>query len=188
MMDARRKQPRTNFARLAAAHPGRGLMRRRFELLVPAILACGLGLPGAALAASTASCSIDTSSAQIAFGTYDPLSTTPLDGVGTLKITCDKNNTSAVFALDRGGSATFARAMSSGGNALPYNLYVGSPNSGVVFGDGSSGTQTVTVGASTGPVGGGAFTGQVQVFGRIQVGENPAFGSYSDTIKVQVTF
>jgi spore coat protein U-like protein len=144
-------------------------------------------LPGAASAASSASCSVDTSSAQIAFGTYDPLSPTPLDGVGTLRISCDKNNVAASFALDRGSSGSFLpRSMGSGANTLPYNLYKGSPNSGIVLGDGSGGTQTA--GATTAPVGGGSFVGSVQVFGRIQAGQNAAFGSYSDTIHVQVTF
>lgn len=174
-------------ARLAAAHPGRWPMRLRHDLLVSGLLACGLCLPGAVRAASSASCSVDTSSAQIAFGTYDPLSPTPLDGVGTLKISCDKNNVQATFALDRGGSATFLpRKMSSGANVLAYNLYVGSPNSGIVLGDGSGGTQTAS--AITQQIGQATFIGQVQVFGRIQPGENAAFGSYSDTIHVQVTF
>jgi spore coat protein U-like protein len=150
-------------------------------------VACVFALPGVARAASGASCSVDTSSAQIAFGTYDPLSPTPLDGVGTLRISCDKNNVAASFALDRGGSGSFLpRSMSSGTDTLPYNLYAGSPNSGIVFGDGSGGTQTA--GATTAPVGGGNFVGEVQVFGRIQAGQNAAFGSYSDTIHVQVTF
>jgi spore coat protein U-like protein len=162
-------------------------MRLRHDLLVPGLLACSMCLPGAARAASSASCSVDTSSAQIAFGTYDPLALTPLDGVGTLRISCDKNNVPAIFALDRGGSATFLpRNMRSGANVLPYNLYVGSPNSGIVLGDGSGGTQTA--GAMTQQIGQATFIGQVQVFGRIQPGENAAFGSYSDTIHVQVTF
>ncbi|WP_166212238.1 Csu type fimbrial protein [Cognatiluteimonas telluris] len=151
------------------------------------LIACAAMLPGAARAASSASCSVDTSSAQIAFGTYDPLSATPLDGIGTLRIRCDKNNVGATFALDRGGSGSFLpRSMSSGANTLPYNLYKGSPNSGLVFGDGSGGTQTAS--AVTAPVGGGDFVGEVQVFGRIQAGENAAYGSYSDTIHVDVTF
>jgi spore coat protein U-like protein len=162
-------------------------MRRRHDLLVQGLLACVICVPGVALAASSASCSVDTSSAQIAFGTYDPLSLTPLDGVGTLRISCDKNNVAATFALDRGGSVTFLpRKMSSGADVLPYNLYKGSPNSGIVFGDGSGGTQTA--GAITQQIGQATFIGQVQVFGRIQPGENPGFGSYSDTIHVQVTF
>jgi spore coat protein U-like protein len=55
-----------------------------------------------------------------------------------------------------------------------------------VFGDGTSGTQTAS--AITVPVGGGTFVGQVQVFGRIQAGLNPASGDYTDTIRVDVTF
>ena len=184
-MNALRAHPRDGLARLATATPG-GRPMRLHHVPTAVLIACSLCVPGAAFAASAASCSVDTSAAQIAFGTYDPLSTTPLDGIGTLKLTCDKNNVPATFALDKGGSSTFVRKMMSGGNALPYNLYVGSPNSNIIFGDGTSGTQTV--GATTTPAGGGTFTAQAQVFGRIQTGENPAFGSYSDTIHVLVTF
>lgn len=158
-------------------------MRFKQGWLMLGVLAC---MPGAASAAGSASCSVDTSSAQIAFGTYDPMSPAPLDGVGTLKVSCDKNNVAVTFALDRGGSATFLRGMQSGANVLPYNLYKSSPNSGIVVGDGSGGTQTLD--AITQPAGLGSFTGKAQVFGRIQPGENAAFGSYSDTIRVQATF
>ena len=173
-------------ARLPRTLSGKPRMRRRDALFV-LLCACGMALPGAASAASAASCNVDTSSAQVAFGTYDPLSLAPLDAMGTLTVVCDKNNVPVTVALDRGASATFLpRRMNSGGNLLPYNLYVSSPNSGVVFGDGNGGTQTAT--AITQPIGGGSFAGQVRVFGRIQPGENAAFGSYSDTIHVQVTF
>ena len=162
-------------------------MNRLQTCMLVVACACGAALPGTSSAASGASCNVDTSSAQIAFGTYDPLSLAPLDGVGTLKVICDKNNVSVVFALDRGGSSTFLpRQMNSGGNLLPYNLYVGSPSSGIVFGDGTGGTQTGN--ATTQQVGLATFIGQVMVFGRIQPGQNAAFGSYSDTIHVQVTF
>jgi spore coat protein U-like protein len=162
-------------------------MQQRSAWLASGLIACAFTLPGMARAASAAGCSVDTSSAQIAFGTYDPLSLAPLDGVGTLRITCDKNNVVARFALDRGNGGSFLpRSMSSGTNTLPYNLYTGSPGSGMVFGDGSGGTQTA--GATTAPMGGGSFVGEVQVFGRIQPGQNAAFGSYSDTIHVNVTF
>lgn len=175
---------RNKLARLAAVGFGRWPMGLRRGWVALGLLAC---LPGSALAASSASCNVDTSSAQIAFGTYDPLSLTPLDGVGTLRISCDKNNVPVTFALDRGSSSTFLpRGMRSGANVLPYNLYLGSPNSGIVFGDGSGGTQTQ--GATTQQIGLGTFIAQAQVFGRIQPGENAAFGSYSDTIRVQVTF
>jgi spore coat protein U-like protein len=172
---------------LETAHARRPPMRRRNDWMLFGLVACSAGLPSVALAASSASCNVDTSSAQIAFGTYDPLSLAPLDGVGTLKVSCDKNNVPVTFSLDRGGSTTFfPRGMRSGANVLPYNLYAGSPNSGIVFGDGSGGTQTQ--GTTTQQIGLGTFIGQAQVFGRIQPGENAAFGSYSDTIHVQVTF
>lgn len=170
--------------RLVVARSGRWPMGLQRGWLLLGLLAC---LPGAALAASSASCSVDTSSAQIAFGTYDPLALTPLDGVGTLAVSCDKNNIPVAFSLDRGSSSTFQpRGMRSGANVLPYNLYIGSPNSGIVFGDGSGGTQIQ--GAITQQVGLGTFVAKAQLFGRIQPGENAAFGSYSDTIRVQVTF
>lgn len=147
---------------------------------------CGLAPALPAHAASSADCRVDTSSAQIAFGTYDPLSALPLDGTGTIDVICDKNNVPVRVELDRGGSGSYLpRQMRFGIQTLAYNLYVDSTRS-IVFGNGSGGTQAGA--GSTTPMGGGEFQARVPLYGRIAPGLDAAFGSYSDSISVSVTF
>jgi spore coat protein U-like protein len=147
---------------------------------------CGLAPALPAHAASSADCRVDTSSAQIAFGTYDPLSALPLDGAGTIDVICDKNNVAVRVELDRGGSGSYLpRQMRFGIQTLAYNLYVDSTRS-VVFGNGGGGTQAGA--GMTSAIGGGEFRARVPVYGRIAPGLDAAFGSYSDSINVSVTF
>jgi spore coat protein U-like protein len=147
---------------------------------------CGLVPALPAHAASTADCRVDTSSAQIAFGTYDPLSALPLDATGTVDVICDKNNVAVRVELDRGGSGSYLpRQMRFGIQALAYNLYLDSTRS-IVFGNGSGGTQAGA--GMTSAIGGAEFRARIPVYGRIPPGLDAAFGSYSDSINVSVTF
>jgi spore coat protein U-like protein len=147
---------------------------------------CGLAAVLPAHAASTADCRVDTSSAEIAFGTYDPLSALPLDATGTVNVICDKNNIAVRVELDRGGGGSYLpRQMRAGTLSLAYNLYVDSTRS-IVFGNGGGGTQAGA--GMTSAIGGGEFRAQVPVYGRIAPGLDAGFGSYSDSISVSVTF
>lgn len=147
---------------------------------------CGLAPALSAHAASGADCRVDTSGAQIAFGTYDPLSALPLDAAGTVAVVCDKNNVAVRVELDRGdGGSYLPRQMRSGTSSLAYNLYVDSTRS-IVFGNGGGGTQAGA--GMTSPIGGGEFRAQVPVYGRIAPGLDAGFGNYSDSISVSVTF
>jgi spore coat protein U-like protein len=147
---------------------------------------CGLVPALPAHAASTADCRVDTSSAQIAFGTYDPLSALPLDATGTVDVICDKNNVAVRVELDRGGGGSYLpRQMRFGIQTLAYNLYVDSTRS-IVFGNGSGGTQAGA--GMTSAIGGAEFRARIPVYGRIPPGLDAAFGSYSDSINVSVTF
>jgi spore coat protein U-like protein len=147
---------------------------------------CGLAPALPAHAGSAADCRIDTSSAQIAFGTYDPLSALPLDGTGTIDVICDKNNVMVRVELDRGGGGSYLpRQMHFGTQSLAYNLYVDTTRS-TVFGNGGGGTQAG--GGETSEIGGGQFRARIPVYGRIAPGLDAAFGSYSDSINVSVTF
>lgn len=173
-------------ARLPAAMTSRPDMRRFHCHIV-----CGLavGLMASPLSALAADCVVDTSGAAIAFGVYDPLSTTPVAGTGAIVVTCsppNANNLPVIFSLSTGGSSSyFPRRMSSGAATLDYNLYT-SGSYASVFGNGGSGTQTML--GYTSPIGGGLFRASAQVFGRIPAEQDAAFGDYSDTIQVTVTF
>lgn len=171
--------------------PQRGCHDRRRPLPgshpCAAVLAlCALASSLPAHAANSADCRVDTSSAQIAFGTYDPLSALPLDGTGTIDVVCDKNNIVVRVELDRGGGGSYLpRQMRSGIQSLAYNLYV-DPARSIVFGNGGGGTQAG--GGETSEIGGGQFRARIPVYGRIPPGLDAAFGSYSDSINVSVTF
>jgi spore coat protein U-like protein len=159
---------------------------RRRPLL--AVVAAGALLPLPVLAAT---CTVDTSGAAIAFGTYDPLAVSPMPALGAIRVICEPpnaNNLQVIFSLGPGDhSANFSpRRMQAGpGNYLGYNLYTTGAYA-TVFGDGTSGTQTVT--RFTSAIGGGQFRATAQVFGRLPAGQNAAAGLYSDTILVTVTY
>lgn len=164
------------------AQPNTGPLPRRCAFVFVAVLSL---TPLTALAAD---CVVDTSGAAIAFGVYDPLSTVPATGVGTIVVSCGPtgNNLTVTFSLGTGGSGGyFPRRMASGGNRLDYNLYT-SAAGGIVFGNGLGGTQSVV--RNTSAAGGANFKASAQVFGVIRAQQDAAFGQYSDTIQVTVTF
>ena len=150
------------------------------------LAACALAPALPAQAANDPACRVDTSAAQIAFGTYDPLSALPLDATGRIDVVCDKNNVPVRVDLDRGaGGSYLPRQMQSGSQTLAYNLYLDAGRS-IVFGNGTGATQA---GAGiTSQIGGGEFRARVPLYGRIAPGLDAAFGSYSDSINVSVTF
>lgn len=159
--------------------------RRWPRRCMPVLVAVLSATPFTAVAAD---CVVDTSGAAIAFGVYDPLSTVPATGVGTIVVTCSSpaNKIPVTFSLGTGGSGGyFPRRMASGSNRLDYNLYTDAARS-IVFGNGTGGTQIV--GSSTSPIGGGSFRANTQVYGAIPAQQDAAFGQYSDTIQVTVTF
>jgi spore coat protein U-like protein len=133
-------------------------------------------------------CSIST--ANVAFGTYDPVSTnasTPLDGTGTVTTTCTNGFNTAKITLSQGanpaGGSTTAvplRRMVNGGNFMSYFLYQDSGRT-TVWGD-TPATSPASLTA----------TGSAQnttVYGRVTAGQTtlPA-ASYSDTVVATITF
>lgn len=137
-------------------------------------LFCAIALPAGA------QCNVSASS--LAFGDYDSLAGLPVTSVGSVTVSC----TLALgynIALSRGGASSFSpRALSSGGNTLSYNVYT-SPTYMTVWGDGSSGTATVS-----GLIGLLLLPKNHVVYGRIPGGQNAAAGNYSDTLSVTVSF
>jgi spore coat protein U-like protein len=131
---------------------------------------------GTAMAAPV-SCSVSTTA--VAFGTYDPHSGTATDGVGSITLSCDKNNaptmTVGISTGQSGGYAT--RRMSAGAWTLNYNLYTSATRT-TVWGDGSGGTSAPT------PPGPGTYT----IYGRIAPLQNVGAGSYSDSVSVTITY
>jgi spore coat protein U-like protein len=127
--------------------------------------------------AAVASCTVSTTS--VAFGAYDPQSSTALDGVGSVKTVCNSSTTSASIAISAGNSGVFTtRTMKSGIYNLNYNLYTATTRT-VIWGNGTTGNSTKSVGAGT-------VTSTV--YGRITAQQNVGAGTYTDSLTVTVTF
>jgi spore coat protein U-like protein len=134
---------------------------------------------------AAASCSVSTSA--LDFGAYDTINA---DFATTgIVVSCSGIGSATVnytIALSSGPGTFAARVMNSGVNQLQYNLFT-SAAFATVWGDGTSGTSTVT-GAIVGPPGNQSVTHTVQ--GRILGGQTAVPGAYGTTapITVSLTF
>jgi len=120
-------------------------------------------------------------STDVSFGSYDPVGanrTAPLDGIGSLTITCT-TGTGATLGLDTGGNGN--RRMNNGsGVYLSYELYKDGGRT-QVWGN-SGGTLLTVVPAPT--VQPRTFT----VYGRVAPTQDVSPGSYSDQVVATVNF
>ena len=142
-----------------------------------------------ACAAVTFTCTVSASG--IAFGNYNPLSSTGDSAVGSWSVTCNaigsgSATVAGTLSLSTGSSGTYAaRTMKSGTHALQYNIYV-TPSYNLVFGDGTAGTfapsdsGTVTAGQVY------QITGSM--YGFLPPSQDVPAGSYMDSIIVTVTY
>lgn len=151
----------------------RRLIRNKAGACPPVLM--GIMLCMSASPAHAAICSASPQS--VAFGSYDSLSSSPLDGVGTISINCD-SVAGFTISLSAGAGTYSARKMSSGVDELTYNLYTDASRV-FVWGDGSGSTSTVSATAAS---------GNYAVYGRIPARQNLPAGSFSDTITVTVTY
>lgn len=113
----------------------------------------------------------------VAFGTYDPFSSAPLDSTGSISVTCS-SSTSYTIALSAGQGSFATRTLTSGVHPLAYNLYTDVLRT-TVWGDGSGPTATVA---------GSGTSASFNVYGRVPALQNAYVGSYADTIVVTVNF
>jgi spore coat protein U-like protein len=137
------------------------------------LLACALAI--VAPTAYSAGCSVSTSG--LNFGNYDVFSTLDNEITGSIDVNCQASTTYSI-SLSSGFGTYASRNMTSGTNVLAYNLYV-DPTRLTIWGDGSSGTATVS---------GSGTTGSSPVYGRIPARQNAFVGTYSDIVTVTVTF
>lgn len=117
-------------------------------------------------------------------GSIDPLQTPgPVDASTSLNVTCTKTTPYSV-ALSAGtnagnASAFGSRAMKSGNNSLPYQLYLDAGRT-QVWGDGNS--SGVYAGTGTGS------QQNLTVYGRLPSLNGIVPGNYSDTVTVTITY
>jgi len=127
-------------------------------------------------------CTIST--APVNFGAYDPVAanaTAPLDGTGTVTITCTKGAPAKVgLSLGSNGQGTTRRM--SGGTAayLAYELYKDTGRA-TVWGDTIDTALDIPAAPDRNPR---AFT----VYGRVAGAQDATVGNYTDTVLATVNF
>lgn len=141
--------------------------------LASALLA-GVVIAVSASPASAAICNV--SSAGVAFGNYDTLASTPLDGVGAINVSCDVS-TSIVVALSSGSGSFAQRQMTAGTSQLGYNLYTDATRT-IVWGDGISGSTVSATGSAI----------DLSIYGRVPARQNVTANVYSDIVTITVSY
>lgn len=152
----------------------------------------GLATPAHALLVNCLTATVSATGP--AFGTYDPVNSSPTDVNGSVSVTCflSAQITAAAavtVTLSAGSSGSFGtRKMLSGPNALNYNLYADAAYS-QIWGDGTSGTSTVTDNFAFLLTGGLSQTVMTTIYGQVFAQQLNVFpGSYTDTITVTINY
>jgi spore coat protein U-like protein len=127
-------------------------------------------------------CTIAT--APVAFGAYDSVTanrTAPLDGTGTVIVTCTKGAPAKV-GLNAGGNAqgTTRRMVGTATEYLTYELYKDAAHASV-WGNTASDALDVPAAVNQNPQN---FT----VYGRVLQNQTAAVGAYTDTVVATVNF
>ena len=127
-------------------------------------------------------CTITT--APVAFGNYDSVTanaTAPLDGIGTVTVTCTKGAPAKV-GLNTGGNAQGAmRRMGQGAtDYLTYELYQDTGRA-IVWGDTAGTALDIPAAPNQNPR-------NFSVYGRVPAAQTAAVGNYTDTVVATVNF
>ena len=140
----------------------------------------------------SATCSV--SSVGVSFGTYIPNQAIPADSAGSITIACVKGildtlPMTVTYSVDisRGSSVSYSpREMTSGANALRYNVYRDALRISI-WGDTTGGTANVTgMLQLLAPL--GSASAAHNVYSRIFAGQNAVPGIYADSIVVTVAY
>ena len=120
----------------------------------------------------------------MAFGSYDSVAanaTAPLDGIGTVVVTCTKG-AAAKVGLNAGGNAQGATRRMAGSAAefLTYELYKDTGHA-TVWGNTAATALDVPAAMNQNPR---SFT----VYGRVAQAQAAAVGNYTDTVVATVNF
>lgn len=130
-------------------------------------------------------CAVSANST-MAFGTYDPLSATPLDATATITFKCAKGGT---FDIGIGGTVG-SRTMSSGVDTLGFELYRDSGRT-LAWGN-TQDSNTLDTDASGFTTGAGSTTAAASrsatVYGRIAAGQDKTPGSYTATLTITIYY
>lgn len=148
------------------------------------VLAVALGaLAPPAARAAIGSCAV--SATGVVFGVYTPLQAAPLASSGTISITCTgvTGRNTVTIDLSTGASASYlTRTLQSGAALLTYNLYLDAANT-QIWGNGTGGSIEGTAAIRR-----RAPNVTLTVYGAAASGQDPAAGSYTDTVNVTVNY
>ncbi len=130
---------------------------------------------------ATVLASCDVEAPDLAFGSYNPVSTSPLDASVSVSLICT-NGANYDLSVGAGlgvGATIGARLMTSGLNTLAYALYRD-----------ASHTQLwgVTAGSNTLTGTGSGTTQSHTIYGRVPALQTAPAGSYTDTVTVTVSY
>lgn len=133
-------------------------------------------------ASVTKNCTISTT--PVNFGAYDPVAANaaaPLDGIGTVVVTCTKG-AAAKVGLNPGSNAegTSRRMNQGAGEYLAYEIYKDTTHS-TVWGDALDTALDIPAAPNRNPR---TFT----AYGRIAAAQDATVGNYTDTIVATVNF
>jgi spore coat protein U-like protein len=137
----------------------------------------------AAAVACAQSCSFAAVSG-VSFGSYDALSTSPLDQTGSITFQCDLLYLgTATIDLSTGNSGTYSsREMHKSADSLRYNLYLDAARV-LVWGDGTGGTSRF--GPVAPPLG---LPNTLTIYGRIPQRQPSPVGAYTDSVIATINF
>jgi spore coat protein U-like protein len=127
-------------------------------------------------------CTIATS--PVNFGAYDPVTgnaTAPLDGIGTITVTCTKGATAHIGLNAGSNNQGSTRRMQQSGTAyLTYEIYQDASRTNV-WGDGFTDNLDIGAAPNRNPR---TFT----AYGRVNAGQDATVGNYTDTVVATVNF
>ena len=161
-----------------------GLRERAAETLLRLMICLAVLLAGLLFAqpAESAISSCSVSSPGVVFSSYDTVSRTAVDGVGTITLTCTGSGTenlSLNFSGGNTGSCT-TREMRNGTNPLTYQLFRDAARTASWCDSGSR--MDITIDFSSGATQTNTYT----IYARVSSGQNPPWGSYSDSLTLAV--
>jgi spore coat protein U-like protein len=169
--------------------PSTEMPMRRTLLAVASLLASTAAIAGTSTsnltvtATVTDSCSV--SAGTLAFGTYDTVTGTAVDGTGTVTVACTSGASSTVtlgqgsYAAGGSSDAVPLRQMGSGSDRLAYTLYQDAGRTTVWGNTGGTGVAYTATSSAT---------SDLTVYGTVDAGQDVPAGSYSDTVVATITF
>ena len=129
----------------------------------------------------TTSCSA-LSSPGIVFPSYDTVTKLAVDGVGTITFTCTGTGSHNLNIVINGGNAGVCspRRMSNGAAQLSYNVYRETTRTNTWCDGGSR--LDVPISYATGS----PQSRSVTMYARVTAGQSPTYGTYTDTLNMQL--